>query len=129
MNIPESTEIKLRLPPVFAKGSSGAGESTAANVAGPTPAGSKTSTSDSRSSVRAPHPAPRRNREHTRQPSRSWLDDDPYNWVGRKIRNRASRTTYTVRRVLKNGRVELEKSWMVYLFDVDTIRRNFETSI
>jgi len=61
------------------------------------------------------------------QPSLGWLARDPSEWVGRKIRNSRTGKVYVVREVFVNGRVELEKSWMMYSSYVWTVRAEFET--
>jgi hypothetical protein len=61
------------------------------------------------------------------KPDQTWLARDPFDWVGRKVRNRKTGTVYTVRTVFPNGRVELERSWMSYLSTVRIIRADFET--
>ncbi|TAK91621.1 MAG: hypothetical protein EPO07_19705 [Verrucomicrobia bacterium] len=60
--------------------------------------------------------------------SQSWLARDPFEWVGRKIRSKKTGTVFTVRNVFRNGRVELEKSWMTYSYTVEVIREDFETN-
>lgn len=56
-----------------------------------------------------------------------WLARDPSEWEGRKIRHRQTGKVYTIRTVLNNGQVELEKSWMMYWSNTCTIRAEFET--
>jgi hypothetical protein len=56
----------------------------------------------------------------------NWLRTEPHEWVGRKVRNRSTAAIYTVRQVYKNDRVQLEKNWMSYMSDVDTIRAGYE---
>jgi len=60
------------------------------------------------------------------QASLGWLERDPSEWLGRKIRSRKTGKVYVVRSVLTNGQVELEKSWMTYFFFVWAIRAEFE---
>ena len=57
---------------------------------------------------------------------RGWLRDDPRNWRGRKIRSRCSQGTFSIRQVFNNGRVEMEKGFMLYNSDVVTIRKDYE---
>jgi hypothetical protein len=57
---------------------------------------------------------------------RGWLRDDPRHWRGRKIRSRCSQGTYSIRQIFNNGRVEMEKGFMLYNSDVETIRKDFE---
>lgn len=59
---------------------------------------------------------------------RSWLARDPFEWLGRKIRSKKTGIVFTVRNVFRNGRVELEKSWMTYSYTVEIIRADFETT-
>ncbi len=61
--------------------------------------------------------------------SRNWLDNDPSTWPGRKIRNRKTGAVLTIRNVFRNGRVELERSWMTYSSDIHSIRATYETSV
>jgi hypothetical protein len=56
----------------------------------------------------------------------SWLDRDPFEWIGKKVRSRKTAAIFTVRNVYRNGRVDLEKSWMTYSYPVETIRTDFE---
>jgi len=61
------------------------------------------------------------------QMSLGWLAQNPSEWIGRKIRNRATGKVYVVRTVFASGRVEMEKSWMTYSSYVPIIRAEFET--
>jgi hypothetical protein len=54
------------------------------------------------------------------------LDSDPIDWRGRKVRKLSNRQTYTIKQVFRSGRVELERDWMTYLTDVETIRDEYE---
>ena len=56
-----------------------------------------------------------------------WLGREPAEWVGKKIRHRLNGKVFLVRTVFPNGRVELEKSWMMYLSFVWTVRAEYET--
>ena len=56
----------------------------------------------------------------------SWLDRDPTEWIGKKLRNKKTGAFFFVRVVYRNGRVELEKNWMAYSFTVQAIRADFE---
>ena len=56
-----------------------------------------------------------------------WLNNNPQKWVGKKIRDRKSDQSYTVRDVLRNGSVVLEKKWVLWPSDVKTVRENFDT--
>ena len=56
-----------------------------------------------------------------------WLARDPSEWIGRKIRHRLNGKVFVVRNTFPNGRVELEKSWMMYLSFVWTVRAEYET--
>jgi hypothetical protein len=58
----------------------------------------------------------------------SWLARDPFEWVGRRIRSKKTGTVFTVRNAFRNGRVELERSWMTYSYTVEVIRADFETN-
>ena len=58
---------------------------------------------------------------------RNWLMADPEEWVGRKIRSQRNSVIYTVNQVYKTGRVRLERNWMMYLTDVETVRTQYET--
>ena len=62
-------------------------------------------------------------------PARSWLGGDPFRWRGRKIMHRASGAVYTVRQVFHSGRVELKKTFMLYLTTVNTIREDYEPAV
>ena len=53
--------------------------------------------------------------------------NDPQEWVGRKVRSRRNFAIYTVSEVFKTGRVKLERNWMTYLTDAETVRRQYET--
>jgi hypothetical protein len=59
--------------------------------------------------------------------SSTWLMAEPGAWIGRRIRSRKNSAVYTVAQIFKNGRVQLEKNWMTYLSDVETIRKEYET--
>src|ERR1043166_2510692 len=59
--------------------------------------------------------------------SLGWLARDPSEWIGRKIRHRLNGKVFVVRNAFPNGRVELEKSWMMYLSFVWTVRAEYET--
>lgn len=61
--------------------------------------------------------------------ARSWLAGDPFRWRGRKIQHRTSRTVFTVRQVYHSGRVELKKTFMLYLTTVNAIREDYEPAI
>ena len=52
---------------------------------------------------------------------------DPEEWVGRKIRSQRNSVIYTVNQVYKTGRVRLERNWMMYLTDAETVRTQYET--
>jgi hypothetical protein len=62
-----------------------------------------------------------------RDQKRNWLMTDPQGWVGRRVRSRRNNAVYTVSEVSKTGRVKLERNWMAYLTDVQTIRVEYET--
>ena len=55
-----------------------------------------------------------------------WLKNNPQKWVGKKIRDRKSDQTYTVRDVLHNGSVVLEKKWVLLPSNVKVVRQDFE---
>jgi hypothetical protein len=57
---------------------------------------------------------------------RTWLEGDPFNWMGRRVRHLRTSAIYKIRQVFKSGRVEMEKAWMTYSSDVNSIRVNFE---
>ena len=57
------------------------------------------------------------------------LPQDPFLWIGMKVRRKKDAAIFTIRTVFKNQRVELEKSWMTYPSDVPTIRAGFEPAI
>ena len=59
---------------------------------------------------------------------RTWLEGDPFRWVGRKIRRKKDGKTYTVENVFRNERVELERSWMIYWSNVQSIRADYEAA-
>ena len=56
-----------------------------------------------------------------------WLGREPVEWIGKKIRHRLNGKVFVIRNVFPNGRVELEKSWMMYLSFVWTVRAEYET--
>jgi hypothetical protein len=62
-----------------------------------------------------------------RRDERSWLMGDPQSWVGRRVRSRRNMALYTVSQVYKNGRVSLERNWMSYFTDVETVRKDYDT--
>ena len=72
---------------------------------------------------------PQPERREKPNPRRTWLAGDPFQWVGKKIRSLKSGATYTIRNVFRNGRVELEKSWMTYSSNIDAIRSGYEPCI
>lgn len=74
-------------------------------------------------------PLTRTERKEATPRRRTWLDDDPITWLRRKVRSRKNGSIYTVRQVFRNGRVELEKSWMTYSSDIQNIRTSFETAV
>jgi hypothetical protein len=57
------------------------------------------------------------------------LDTDPLEWRGRRIRKMSNRQTYTVKQVFRSGRVELERDWMTFITDVDTILDQYESAL
>ena len=59
--------------------------------------------------------------------NQGWLGREPIEWIGRKIRHRLNGKVFVIRNVFPNGRVELEKSWMMYLSFVWTVRAEYET--
>jgi hypothetical protein len=59
----------------------------------------------------------------------NWLMGEPHGWIGRKVRNRGNAAVYMVRQVFKNGRVQLERNWMSYVTDVETIREKYEPQV
>jgi hypothetical protein len=76
-----------------------------------------------------PKPAPPEKKRHHASPvekGRNWLLGEPYGWIGRKVRNRSNASIYTVRQIFKNGRVQLERNWMSYSTDVQTIRIKYD---
>jgi len=78
-----------------------------------------------------PRPQPLSDKEkrackEKRQP-RTWLMDDPQGWVGRRVKCRRNMAVYTVSQVYKNGRVSLERNWMSYFSDVETVRKDYDT--
>jgi len=62
-----------------------------------------------------------------RKQERTWLIDDPQGWVGRRVKSRRNMAVYTVSQVYKNGRVSLERNWMSYFTDVETVRKDYDT--
>ena len=54
---------------------------------------------------------------------------EPNGWIGRKVKCRAKAAVYTVRQVFRNGRVQLERNWMSYMTDVQTIRKDYEPQV
>jgi len=56
-----------------------------------------------------------------------WLQEDTRRWCGRKIRHRKTRNVYTIRQVFKSGRVEVQKSLLLFSIDMEDIRRDYET--
>ena len=58
--------------------------------------------------------------------ARSWLAGDPLRWRGRRVQHRSSRAVFTVRQVYHSGRVELKKTFMLYLTTVQAIRAEYE---
>jgi len=52
--------------------------------------------------------------------------NDPQEWVGRKVRSRRNFAIYTVSEVFKTGRVKLERNWMTYLTDAQTVRTQYD---
>ena len=55
-----------------------------------------------------------------------WLKEEPRQWRGRKIRSRSNKAVYCIRQVFNSGRVEMEKTFMLYNSNVDTIRKDFD---
>jgi len=55
-----------------------------------------------------------------------WLAGDPFRWGGGRSRQRRSRTVFTVRQVFHSGRVELKKTFMLYLTTVNAIRAEYD---
>jgi hypothetical protein len=56
----------------------------------------------------------------------NWLGNNPKKWVGKKIRDRKSDQIYTVRDVMQNGSVVLEKKWILLPSNVQDVRKDFE---
>ena len=54
------------------------------------------------------------------------LPDDPFQWIGMKLIRKRDSAIFTVRTVFKNQRVELQKKWMSYTSDVQTIRAGYD---
>lgn len=73
-------------------------------------------------------PAPRRRFRLFNEAS-SWLNDDPFQWRGKKVRNRKTHVVYTIRQVFHSGWVEPEKSWIVQMTNVNTVRKDCEPDI
>jgi len=76
--------------------------------------------------------ARRRRQLRLKQPAeakKSELPEDPFQWIGRKVRRKKDGATFIVRTVFKNQRVELEKKWMTYVSDVPTLRAGYERCI
>ena len=55
------------------------------------------------------------------------LSGNPLKWPGKRIRSRKSGETYTVREVMKSGRVVMEKRSLLFSSDVPSLREDFET--
>jgi hypothetical protein len=55
-----------------------------------------------------------------------WLANNPHRWRGKQVLSRRTGQFYTVREVMPGGRVELERKWVLYSSDVQTIRRDYE---
>ena len=73
----------------------------------------------------------RKEKEQERQRQeqrRSWLMGDPQGWVGRKVRSRRNFAIYMVSEVFRNGRVKLERNWMTYLTDAESVRTQYDTA-
>jgi hypothetical protein len=64
-------------------------------------------------------------KKRTQKPS--WLMDDPQGWVGRRVKSRKNLAVYIVNQIYKNGRVNLERNWMTYFTDVETVRKDYDT--
>ena len=56
----------------------------------------------------------------------NWLMNDPQGWVGRKVRSRRNFAIYSISEVYKTGRVKLERNWMTYLTDAETVRTQYD---
>lgn len=80
------------------------------------------------SSDERPRPRHHPERQPKSQSHRNWTSD-PSQLVGKKVRSRKSGATFTIRNVFKNGRVELEKSWMTYSSDIRAIDSGYEPCV
>ncbi|HKI69264.1 MAG TPA: hypothetical protein VKA67_06735 [Verrucomicrobiae bacterium] len=54
------------------------------------------------------------------------LNGNPFKWQGKKVRNRKNGEVYTVREVMKSGRVVMEKRSVLFTADVPRLREDFE---
>jgi hypothetical protein len=80
------------------------------------------------------HPPVEQTREEGKKPHKktqdrqlNWLMSDPQQWVGRKVRSRRNFAVYTITQVYKTGRVKLERNWMTYLMDAQTVRTQYDS--
>ncbi len=92
--------------------------------------GSHAAAAEDRSQIGHERPRPRHHpeRQSKSQSHRNWTSD-PSQLVGKRVRSRKSGATFTIRNVFKNGRVELEKSWMTYSSDIRTIDSGYEPCV
>src|SRR5258708_9095444 len=71
-------------------------------------------------SAQQPPPEPFK-RTKTQRPPDSWLAHAPYTWRGRKIRQRASTSSYVVRPLFVHGRLEFWRYWTHYSPSTQTL--------
>ncbi|MCL4790371.1 MAG: hypothetical protein KJ070_26905 [Verrucomicrobia bacterium] len=75
-----------------------------------------------------PRPRHHPERQSKSQSHRNWTSH-PSQLVGKKVRSRKSRATFTMRNIFKNGRVQLEKSSMTYSSDIRMIDLGYEPCV
>jgi hypothetical protein len=55
-----------------------------------------------------------------------WLNNNPLKWRGKKVRNKKTGVAYTIKEVLRNGNVAMERKWVLYTSKIQTIREGYE---
>ncbi|HWX19617.1 MAG TPA: hypothetical protein VN578_06895 [Candidatus Binatia bacterium] len=109
------------------KAASGGGELIGAQgVSGPELGTTSEAGGDDKPPLEQPQWEKKKRGANPRDEKHNWLMTDPQEWVGRKVRSRRNFSVYSVSQVYKTGRVRLERNWMSYLTDAETVRTQYD---
>lgn len=124
---PQSGEGMQPSVPAPPRATSGLGDLTGGQEA-PAPglAGASAPSGDDNPPVEQTRREGKKQEKKAQDRQHNWLMGDPQQWVGRKVRSRRNFAIYTITQVYKTGRVKLERNWMTYLTDAQTVRTQYE---